>query len=156
MTYTVDELISLVKLYAAVPAQQPSFNNTNLLRIINNEYNNIIVPKIMGMNSEYFVSYSDTTISADGTSPSPNKAIGAVLGEWKIINGDVITNVPLLDIDTMENNNAFGFIVRDNTLYLQCDEDFVGQTLRMYYYRRRNELVLAARAALISTVGTTN
>lgn len=152
MTFTTDELKALIKLYGAVPAQQPAFNNANLLRLINNEYRNIIVPKLILLNEEYFVTYSDTTITTGTqTIAIPEKAIASKLREVKIIDGEIVQNVPLLDIDTLDNTNDFGFYVRGNNLYLQSADDFTSQSLRMYYYERPNELVLTTSAALVAT-----
>lgn len=153
MTYTVDELFELVKLYAAIPAQQPAYNNTNLLRYANTEYKNNIYPMLIELNNEYFVAENDTTIvTATQTIPIPADAIGQSLRDIKIIDGDDYIEVPRLEIDTL-NSDDFGFYLRGNNVYLKNADNYIGETLRIYYYERPSDLVLTTSAAKVSTVG---
>lgn len=155
MEYTVDELINLVKLYAAIPAQQPAYNNTNLLKYINTEYKNNIYPLLIQLNNEYFVAENDTTITgASQTIPIPADAIGQNMRDIKIIDGDDYIEVPRLEIDTL-NADDFGFYFRGNNVYLKNADNYIGKTLRIYYYERPSDLVLTTSAAKVATVGAT-
>jgi hypothetical protein len=142
--YTSDDLINYIKLYGAVPSQQPAFSNDELLDITNNELLTIIVPFIMDHREDYFVTSTDTTITRDDNDYGiPSKAVGGVIREIKLVRNDARLNLPRIDLDQLHNHSE-GFYIEDNNIKIINVNNFIGYTIRIYYYRRPNLLIRTA------------
>lgn len=145
MSYTVDALIAKVKLWSSMPDDQPAFTDEQLADIMNDEMIFNVVPKIMNNMEEYFVKYTDFTISTSESFLIPSRAIGGILREVKLINpndADDIVNIPRVDSAQIESITD-GFYVQGNYLILKNYADYTSYNLRMYFYRRPNTLLIA-------------
>lgn len=159
MDYTTTALISRVKKDAAIPANQPGYDNTTLLRFLTDKMHTLIVPFIMNINEEYFVEYSDYSITgaSDTTFAIPSNAILSRLREVKLYeptsdpNVWTIYNLPRTSIDDLEWKDR-GFYIEGNNVVLVMPENYSGKKLRIYYYYRPNELVETSAAAQVATV----
>jgi hypothetical protein len=140
MGWTVTDLISKVKLWAAVPDGQPAFSDAEILGLMTNELFSNITPLIISFQEEYFITTKDYTI-ATGTNEYaiPSKAAGNILRDIKIKDGDTYTDIPKISITAL-SKHTFGFYVIGNNIYLISPSNYNGKTLRMYYYYRPNQL----------------
>lgn len=154
MPTTSSNLISKIQRWAAVPTGQPAFSTSQYLAILTDELRDNIVPLIISIRGEYFVTYEDTTIAAAIDSYEiPSNAIGNTLREVKIISGNTYYNLPHINIEDFENQGT-GFYMRGNFLILNNPSNFAGMTLRMWYEYRPNELIAPANAVTISSIDT--
>jgi len=144
MGYTTAELLNKVKLWAAVPTGQPAFTDAEMLQIMTDEMYSNIVPFIMSMQEEYFIKYKDHTIVAGTNEYSiPTKAMGNILRDVIIVDGDNFIEVGRISLSAMGKHQT-GMYINGNNIYLMNPSDYAGKTLRMYYYYRPNELVTTA------------
>lgn len=161
MGYTSDDLISRVRLWSASSTgTPPSVEDADLLDILNQEMGSVVVPLIMQSAGEWLVDYDDVAIShADDVQAItvPTRAVLGKLREVKIYDGGTgrYFNLPALTVAQLEDvKGQTGVYFVGDTLYLldakRWPDTYV---VRMFYYRRPNDLVLSASASTVSTVG---
>lgn len=154
---TVDDLVSKVKLWAAVPNQQPAFTDAQFRELLTDELHSVIVPIIMSNNEEFFVRYIDYTITTGVNEYIiPKRAVANILREVKQIQGDDSdadnwTDVPRVELTDREKYEH-GFIVYNNYIWFINPADYNGYTLRLYYYERPNNLISPTTAAEITAI----
>ena len=157
MSYTTADLITKVKLWAALPTGQSSLSDAQILDIMTDELRTNIAPFIVGFREDFYVTSVDYTISA-GTSryPIPSRAISTVLKDVNYVNTDgrevSVPRVPVGDKDYYTN----GFYIEGNDIVLQQPENREGYTLRVYYYIRPSKLVTTTECARIIYVNATS
>jgi len=158
MAYTTTELIAKIKLWGAVPPSQPAFTTTQLLDLATDELWTRTVPFINNLREDYFVTYSDTTITnAENQSfDIPKRAAGNLLRDVKLVNssGDE-SDLPRIDPDYSQRNSV-GFYILANKVYLLTSENYSGYSMRLYYYVRPSVLVATSRCAQVDSVGATD
>ena len=155
MSYTTDDLIAKVKLWAAIPNTQPAYTDAQILDLMSDEMYNIIVPLIMEANENYFLTHKDYTIaSATSEYELPSNAIGTTVDEVKVItSNDETINIPLVTLYRYDRHEQ-GYYIRGNYLNLLNPQNYNGKTLRVWYFYRPNELILAASARAITAINT--
>jgi len=156
MDYTSDGLIALIKNWATIPDEQPAYSNANLRLMLTKELHTKIVPIISSLNQEYFIRYTDYTITADREEYRiPSLAVGSMVREIKLVNGDEIIDLQRLDISSYEGYQR-GFYFSGNNIVLINPENFVNYSLRVWYERRPNEIIDPSNARAITAInGTT-
>lgn len=157
MAYTTTELIAKIKLWGAIPPSQPAFTTTQLLDLATDELWSVTVPFINDLREEYFVTYSDSTISTAErqTFDIPSRAAGGLLRDVKLVNdSNDEEDIPRIDLE-YQQRHFWGFYIQGNKLHLIKSEDYSTYSLRMYYYVRPSQLVATSRCAQVSSVGTT-
>jgi hypothetical protein len=157
MAYTTTELISKLKLWAVIPTSQPAFTDAQLMDIMTDEIHTTIVPLIISCREEYYVTSTDSTITTD-TDQSfdiPSRTVGGAMREIKLVSdaGDE-SDLPRINPEYSQTQ-SYGFILRDNKIFLLKSEDYSNYTFRVYYYRRPSVLVATSACAQVSSVGTT-
>jgi len=156
MAYTTTQLINKIKLWGNVPTNQPAFTSTQLLDLATDELWTKTVPFINDLREEYFVTYSDTSITTatDQSFDIPSRAAGGLLREVKLVNDDGDeTDIPRINPE-YQQRHYFGFYIRGNKVFLIKSEDYSGYSLRLYYFVRPSELVATSRCAQVSSVST--
>ena len=157
MDYTVDALIEKVKTYAAIPTGQPAFSNARLVEIMNDELLSCVFPWIIKLQQEYFIDYKDYTI--DASEPEymvPTRAYGNVLRQVKYLVDDDETfnerDLPQFNPEMINNILLPGFYMRGSNIHLVNFQNIADRPIRLYYYRRPNELVLSVNCAEVTNV----
>jgi len=165
--FTTTSLLADIKRKSFVPISQITFDDPALLDIADEEIQVGIVPFIMSAREEYLVDYVDYLV--DGTTRSfdiPSRAIGAKLRDVTVlINPDNLDqpnerSLPQINAEDAVFNNNFNnflslaaFFIRDNQVILSPGANtFSGQTLRLYYFKRPNKLILVTQCAQITGI----
>lgn len=160
---TSSELIEAVKRRAFLPNTQQALDDQDILRFLNEELNDSVIPLILQMHEEYFL-YSITVPLEAGKQhyKIPYRAIGRRLRDVKY--EDLNQNVfDMARIDPADRNffqkNSFNSY---RTFYVQGDEivltNQVGASpvgnLNFLYYQKPNELVKEDRVSTIQSINT--
>ena len=153
--YTTTGLIEQVKRRISIPPSQNLITTARFISILNDELQTRIVPFLMSMREEWFVTYVD--YSTDGTTSEydiPSDAVGQKLRDvqlWQ--NGKQYKNVPRLAPEQLVDS-YFGFYVQNNKIIIYPDALASGYTLRISYFKRTNDLVSTNDAGYISTASS--
>lgn len=162
-SYTTTQLVNTIKTKGLVPTNQLTFTTDQILQIADEEMQTGVVPLIMTAREEYFVKFEDFTInSGQSEYELPYRSIGSKLREITVVNGESEYKIPLFQADQIaDRNDPFGFnagtvaYLRANKVVLSPGPvPSLGQTLRMYYFNRRNTLVQETAAGRIDAIDT--
>lgn len=161
MDYTTDALIASVRRRASVPDSQQLFDDDDLVLLLSDELQSVLVPKIMTVNEEYFVTYSDTTTVANQESYDiPSRAVATKLREVAYIGSDGISfsNIPRIGVDQISNyivsyQTPGGFYPRGNQIILY-PAPTAATTLRMWYFDRPFTLTTVVNSGRITSINT--
>lgn len=167
VNYTTDTLITSVRNRIAIPSSQNTFPDQRIIDIANEEMFMNIVPDIMDAREEYFVTYEDTTITANNSQYfMPTRALGTKLRDLAIVQNPGASGEVTIPIVRLQPENAMGlplsglgfgtvtrpgYIVRNNWVILYGPIN-AGQTLRFFYFQRPGKLVLTSDAAQITSI----
>lgn len=158
------QLIEAIKRRAAIPDAQTVFDDDTLLKFVNEEMDNSIVPFIMSMHQEYFTHSEDVLLIANQNEYEiPYRAIGNKLRDIKY--KDTSNNYfPMTRIepedrayfDTGVDGYYRSFIIQGDRILLVpgVNENPVGY-LALVYFLRPNELVKLDRISNITAIDTT-
>jgi hypothetical protein len=155
--YTTTALIASIKRKASIPENQNLFNAEDFVQILNGELRNYIVPILLRVREEYFVTYSDQSIVAGTTSYEiPNQAIGKKLrAVYMVDDSGELVELPRLNPEDVAIDRQvyrpYGYYVQGDNIILYPSPTSSG-TLRMFFHRRPNQLVETDYAAKISSV----
>jgi hypothetical protein len=165
--YTSADIIASVKRRIAMPEQQSTFNEEDLLAFANEEMNLGLVPSVLTMHEDYFL-YTEKIplVGNQNNYTIPYRAIGNKLREvsFQDSNGNVfeMTRIGVGDLPYYQNNlatnsNVYAFYVQNNEIVLApANTNFPGNTyLSVSYYIRPNSLVDVAQVGVISSINTT-
>jgi len=161
--YTTNELIEDIKQRASVPTSQSLFNEDRFVRFLSSKLRDNVVPLMLSVREDYFVTYVDldvTNLTAETNKYSlPERAIGMKLKDVVLVddrgNEEQLPRLTYQDKALpghVDYQSLYGFYVEGNSIRLFVQDSFVGETLRMYYYRRPNALVKTSNAGKILTI----
>lgn len=150
MVHTSDDLIRTIKMLGAIPDGQDTFSDLDLLSLVDSEILTYVVPKIISVNEEYYVNYTDYQIRPGKTYRIPSRAIGGKLRDVICINNGSFKSVPRVSPENL-NKNSLSFYLRSNSLVLVPDSLFDG-ILRLSYFLRPNKVVKSKDALRIVKV----
>ncbi len=149
-----------IRLRGSFPQADDLFSDNDLLRILDNEMLSQVVPLIVKINEEYFLTYKDYSITPGTESYRiPRRAIGSSLRDVQKISpsGDVSQMSRLFEENrTSLTNSVSGYFVKGNQILLSPIPVNAGDTLRMAYFRRPSKFVLPIECAQITVVDTLN
>jgi hypothetical protein len=159
MAWTATDLIASVKRRAGIPAAQATYTDAEILTICNEEMSSFIVPLVMKEREDYWQTSVDFTITSSVTQYRiPERAIGSKLREVKIVNANgTESNIPRLLVAN-EGTDSYGFRVDGNVLTLRTgianNPTLLGNTLRVYFYSRPNQITAATIGTTYGTIAT--
>ena len=158
--YTVDGLINKLKTRGTIPTSQSLFLPANFVDIMSDVMHQIVVPAIVSVREEYFVTYSDTAVVANQANYRiPSRAVGGMLRDVVLLNS-AGTEIPLprLDPESLKassdynTRSKYGFKLRgDEIVLIPTPAAANGDSVRFYYERRPNNLILSTDARQISS-----
>jgi len=165
--YTTADLLASIKSRMLIPTNQETFTNTSILTLADEELQNFIVPMIMDVREDYFVTFkseSPKNVAADQqpTFRMPERAIGNKLTDATIKDnsGNERSLPHYARPDSHDNILGFqyqsptdGFTFQGNTIIILGN---YGQdsSFNFYYAQRPNKLVETDAAGLITVVNT--
>ena len=160
---TSSELIEAVKRRAFIPNTQPALSDDDILRFINEEMSDSVIPLIMSMHEEYFLTTTQIPLVANKQNYKiPYRAIGRKLRDVKrsdsYNNLYSMTRIDPAQRDYFEDSRGS----QPTTFYLRGDEIVLmekltvvsNMSLELMYYLKPNELVLEKRVGTITAIDT--
>jgi hypothetical protein len=159
VAYTTSDLITDIKLRAFVPTSQATFAESDLLLLADAEMQTTVLPLVLSLGQEYYVTYSSTTVvQGQAGYDLPARSVGLKLDRVLLIdtNGSVTALPQMEPIYQASTSQGLveSFYLQQNTLYLYPTPDQTALTLRMYYFLRPAKHVLTSAAAQISAIDT--
>ena len=161
MDFTTTELIASLKSKCQIPTSQNTFQNSDFLRFFNDEIKDFIVPLILKNKNNYLVKYGDTTVGTTTAFPINTRAIAAKLKDVQRVSASGKQySLPLIELEDIEDYNNLtsssieGFYILNNTIKVIGNINTT-DSLRQYFWRKPNELIMQSSSALISAVNTT-
>lgn len=158
--YTVDALINKVKTRGTIPTSQSLYLPADFVDIMSDVMHQIVVPAIVSVREEYFVTFEDQVIVANQAGYRiPSRAVGGMLRDVVLVNsaGKEI-DIPRLDPESQKSSAAwltqvpYGFKLKnDEIILIPTPAAANGDSVRFYFERRPNNLILSAAAARIQS-----
>jgi len=154
MAYDSTRLIAQVTMKGALPNGR--FEDTEILDLATDALTSLVVPLINSVREEYYVMSTDiSTISGTASYNIPDRAIGQVLREVKLISGTEIVDLIRLDpedITSTLSGTPSGFYLQANKIVLYPTPNSASTTLRVTYFGRTGYLVATTSAAAITAI----
>jgi hypothetical protein len=157
MDFTSTGLIAQIKRRALIPTSQNLFTDSDLIAMLNEELQNRVIPYILAVREDYFLTYNEYTQNGSTTEIDiPTNAIGNKINQVNIYTASsddsFFASVPRLTVSQI-NDYYGGYYIQGSKIKIFPQAITSGQ-LRIYYYRRPSEIVATSRTAIISTVNT--
>jgi hypothetical protein len=157
MDFTSTGLIAQIKRRALIPTSQNLFTDSDLIAMLNEELQNRVIPYILAVREDYFLTYNEYTQNGSTTEIDiPTNAIGNKINQVNIYTASsddsFFASVPRLTVSQI-NDYYGGYYIQGSKIKIFPQAITSGQ-LRIYYYRRPSEIVATSRTAVISTVNT--
>lgn len=143
-----DNLISEIKLLGGM-SDDNYFTDAELLTILKREMKLTIIPLVLKLNEEYFLSNKDYNITDGGSYRLPKRSIGNKLRDVQLYDGSSYTPLNRL-FEEDRSSGLSGYYISRNSIALS--DDITTGTLRITYYLAPNELILEVNAAQILTI----
>lgn len=153
MAYTTDDLISDIKIRGGIPTSQALFTPERFAALLSDELLSLIIPQIISVNEDYLLAYEDQTIDPLVFAyDMPERSIGMKLKAVILVdaNGKEVQSLPR--ITETDSSPYLGFKVQNNQVILTAIPG--NPTLRLYYFRRPNTLVINADAGKVIAIDT--
>lgn len=161
---TTAQILSSVQLKTRlVTGAAPSLSDADILQIGTEELLSVMVPMVLGANSEYYLHRFDISISGTTTVEIPHRAIGNKLaGVYGLDSATgVAYRIPVADYDEPDsraapNTGYFGPVgyITGHTLTFRPTPPNV-DTARLEYYARPGDLVETSAALQIASTTST-
>lgn len=159
MTHLADDLLNGLKNRAIFPASQSLFSDEEILNTTDDIIYSTIVPIIVGLREDFFVTKQLVSIVADQDEYRiPYRAIGRVLRELKLV-GDVIsskrrlTRVSLCDEHYFRSSSTpQGFYLKGDKIVLVPKPAQSGNSLEIWYLMQPGNLITSSAAAKITSI----
>lgn len=161
--YTTTALINSVKRRITVPTSQNFFLPSNIVEFATDELSSTMVPAIVSVREEYFVTTEDVTlISTENEYRLPTRAVGGMLRDVVMIdpNGNEV-GIPRLQPETIKAEsslsavNIAGIVMQDDKVIFYPDvKAFTQFTMRFKFMRRPNDLIITSQAGKILNINT--
>lgn len=164
LDYTSTAVIADLKRRGKIPTNQNLYQETDLAAILSAEINDTILPRIMSVREDHFVTFKDTLIVTGTDSYAiPQRAVGGKLKDVVIVDnlGTVLEDLPRLTytdvslFSPMDYVKLYGFYLQGDDVRLYPNASgWNGRYLRQYYFRRPNKLVVTTAAGKITAINT--
>jgi hypothetical protein len=160
--YTSDELISQIQRRGMFASSSNTLATADYLSFINDEIQTCIVPLVMSVREEFFVTSADQTITSGTASYAiPTRAIGSKLRNVLVLNGSDYVPLPRLEPEAVNRVTSSsvgqpeGYYIQGNNVVLYPSPG-TSSTLRLSYFIRPNRCVaLASTGTVSSTTSST-
>ena len=157
-TYTVDNILTIIKKRAFIPVNQETFNDSDLINMMTDEMMDEIVPDMIATREEWYV------ISEEYDSPAagkgiliPPRSVGGALREVVYTQGNTQYDLPRLSLEDkiyQDNQGPLrGFYIENNSIYLMGAPS---GKIKFYYHVRPGTLIKTSDAGVINGVDLNN
>jgi hypothetical protein len=163
--YTTTELVASIKRRGNLPNAQQLFTDDALITLASEEMLINIVPLLMNVREEFFVTYSDFSVSKTDIGfvelDIPYDAIGAKVREVCYVHNNSLIPIPQWGLDQTISNSRMdyqksnGYSIRGNKIIINTGymPDSTG-TVRVYYFSRPLELISQSQSGKITSINT--
>ena len=159
MPYTTEHLLASVKLRSLTPRGQYTFQDPEVLQIADEEMRGLVVPSIMGLREEYFVTYSDIPLVGNqATYAIPARASGMIVRDLAFLDASMSvrrlrkTEIERIKSYSTGSPDAFYFI--GNKIALYPFPAGSSGSLRVYFSLAPSKLVSTAEVSAITDIDT--
>ncbi len=155
------DLIDSVRDRAFVPKEDAVYNDDRIIKILNEQIDTMLLPKLMSINEEHLVTFVDieTELNKDRYS-IPYRAVVNKLRDVAFRDSEQnfyeMSRISLEEVSDYRWNNTYGsrdlFYVENNKIVLVSSRANDYKFLRMWYYLRPNVLVKDNLCATINSI----
>jgi len=157
--HTADQMVDSIKTRIRVPEAQSTYTKAKILRLIDEELERHVVPKVMACRENYFLYESNVSISSSTSEYKiPVRAIGGKIkaAKWVDAQGDErrLRLIAYEDVLQYQNGdyNEPSFYFKRNSIKIVPTPNAGGDTLRMGWYIKPSAVVAEADCAKISSI----
>lgn len=158
---TSDDLIESITRKIAAPVSNITFSTDDILRFVNEEFAISLVPSVLSMHEEYFVTTKTVPlVSRQGRYPIPDRAIGMKLRDlfWQDQSGNLFQMSQITEEDKAFFQRSIGANQAIHKYYLEGNDVVLTPNpntnptgyLVFVFFLRPNQLVRNSRAATIT------
>lgn len=161
MPYLTSDLLASVRRRTFAPTGQNTFTNTDILALADEELAALVVPALVELREEYFLTFSDVSIVAGTNAYAiPNRAIGMAVREVKLVDSSGgYTDIPQLTPEALKDDTSGSpqaFYMRENSIILWPRPAASVGTVRIFFLRQHSQLVETSSAAVITSFANGN
>lgn len=157
-SYTSTDLLAAIERRTFAPQNQLTYTPAELLAVADEVMQTHLLPDILAVREEFFVSYVDYAVTANQAAYDiPARAIGMKVREVHLLDGDAVTNLPRKEpeqFQTMGTGTPDSFFLRMNQVFLYPVPQQTQKTLRLYFELTPASLVATSSAAVVATIDT--
>jgi hypothetical protein len=161
MAYTTSDLLTAIERRSFAPANQLTFTTTDILQLADEELQSVLMPRIMSVREEYYVTYKDyAVVGLQNAYDIPPRSIASLLREAKLLNsGGTLINLTRIEpenINTTNGSSPESFYLESDSLvlYPTPSAGIGGLTLRLHFFASPGSLIETSDAAVISAIDT--
>lgn len=160
MAYTTTTLLAAIAQRSFMPANQNTLTTAEILSIADEEMRTLIVPEILKLREEFFVSYLDYTITANEANYEvPLRSVGLQVRAVHLIDsaGNVkpLTRISVNEVSTTNaGTDTWAFYLLGNQIYPYPKPSAAIGTLRVYYPLEPSNFVETSAIGVITAINT--
>ena len=158
MAFDTTRLLAQINQTGCLPTGR--FTDQELLNIAYDAMLSQIVPEVIKIREEYYVKYSDSSITAAQIAyPVVSRALAGILREVKVVSGSSVKDLERVELDSItavQTGTPDRFYLSGNDLMLWPTPASTADTLRQYYFIRPSKFVPVSETAIITAINTTN
>ncbi len=167
MIYLTEDLVASVKRRTLAPTSQKTFQDADIIALLNEELELKIVPAILSVREDYFLNRAATNIAANvELYPIPERAIGNALKNIFYVLSDGISKMDLHRLQLADvvdygqtASSPSGYILQGDYIRLLPQPNTTTGSLEVWHLQRPSQLVpttsVCAITAVTSLAGTT-
>jgi hypothetical protein len=161
MLYLTEDLVASVKRRCLAPASQKTFQDADIIALLNEEMQISLVPDLLSIRGDYFLKSKEVSIAASTTRyPITERAIGNALKDVAYRGTSGSSPLPLSRLTVRdclgnaEGGEPSGYYVEGDEIVLNATPSTATGSIIQWYYSRPNELVPTADCAKITAVSS--
>ena len=159
MFFTTDQIIESTKIRILAPDGQTTFQDSDFIRFINEEFQLKLVPDMISLREDYFLkTLSVPVVNNQSLYTMPTRAIGNVLKDMFYIDPGnsrfqcMRINAKVIPRTGLSAVYPYQFLSKADQLSLHPVPNATAGKLEMWYYERPNELVSNSECGQITAI----
>lgn len=163
-TLTTNKLIHSIKLRAAVPSTQNSFQEEDFLYFINEEIDLGVVPHVRSFHEDFFLTTDVIPLVVNVTRYDiPHRSSGNTVRDITYNNGNQLLEMTRISVEDQvdyssfnESNSRREFYIEGSEIVIPRGTSSEGGSLNVSYYIRPNTMVSETAASVVTAVNRNN
>jgi hypothetical protein len=154
-SYTTTDLINNVKLVGHLPVGQNTLTSAEVITLADRELQTPIMKQILSTRGGYYKTHVDVTPNATGLYPIPVDAIAGVIESIKIVNGNSMIPVDIIDQNEQlstesPTSTSYGAYLEGN--FVQILPFPESGVVRFWFLKRPSKLVPISSCAQVTAI----